>query len=248
MGLGLAMSPILFSYLGWNSSVYVASEIRNPGRNLPISLFVALAICTGLYLAVNCVYLYALPLETLTGVVDAGKASALVLFGPIGGTLVGIFVLASVVGTTNATVLLGPRIVYSMALDDLFFRGVAKVDPDFRTPVVAIWVQAAATIGILMVLGSFPSALDFTTFAILLASMADVVALFRLRRHQPERSRPYRAWGYPWVQGLYFLAMAAIAGTMIQGRPLECLLGAGMLAAGLPFYFLFAWRSRATRD
>jgi APA family basic amino acid/polyamine antiporter len=248
MGLGLAMSPVLFSYLGWNSSVYVASELRDPGRNLPISLFGALAICTGLYLAVNCVYLYALPLETLVGVVDAGKASSIVLFGPVGGTLVGLFVLASVLGTTNATVLLGPRIAYSMALDGLFFRVVRNVDPNFRTPVVAIWVQAVATIGILLVLGSFPSALDFTTFAILLASMADIVALYRLRQREPERPRPYLAWGYPWVPGLYFLAMAAIAVTMIQGRPLECLLGALMVAAGLPFYFLFKRANRAQVD
>ncbi|MCH7600457.1 MAG: amino acid permease [Myxococcales bacterium] len=248
MGLGLAMSPVLFSYLGWNSSVYVASELRNPGRNLPISLFGALAICTGLYLAINCVYLYALPLESLVGVVDAGKASALMLFGPIGGTLVGLFVLASVLGTTNATILLGPRIAYSMALDGLFFRGVQSVNPKFRTPVAAIWVQAAATIGILLVLGSFPSALDFTTFAILLASMADIVALYRLRQQQPERSRPYRAWGYPWVPGLYFLSIAAIALTMIQGRPLECLMGAGMLVAGLPFYFLFIALNRSRKS
>jgi len=199
LGFGLAMSPVLFSYLGWNSSVYVASEIRNPAR-----------------------------------------ASALVLFGPIGGTLVGLFVLASVLGTLNATVLLGPRIAYSMALDGLFFGAAGRVNPVFRTPVVAIWVQAAVTVGILLVLRTFPSALDFTTFAILLASMADVVALYRLRRRDPERPRPYRAWGYPWIPGLYFVAIAAIVATMIWGRPLECLVGIGMLVAGLPFYFLFS--------
>ncbi|MBW2391262.1 MAG: APC family permease [Deltaproteobacteria bacterium] len=240
LGFGLAMSPVLFSYLGWNSSVYVASEIRNPARNLPISLFGALAICTALYLAVNCLYLYALPLSTLIGVGDAGRASALVLFGPIGGTLVGLFVLASVLGTLNATVLLGPRIAYSMALDGLFFGAAGRVNPVFRTPVVAIWVQAAVTVGILLVLRTFPSALDFTTFAILLASMADVVALYRLRRRDPERPRPYRAWGYPWIPGLYFVAIAAIVATMIWGRPLECLVGIGMLIAGLPFYFVFS--------
>ena len=81
-GFGLAMSPVLFSYLGWNSPVYVASEIKNPGRNLPISLFGALAICTGLYLAMNCIYLYALPMAELIGVVDAGQAIAEVFFGP----------------------------------------------------------------------------------------------------------------------------------------------------------------------
>lgn len=240
MGFGLAMSPVLFSYLGWNSSVYVASEIRNPARNLPISLFGALAICTGLYLAVNCLYLYALPLETMIGVGDAGRASALALFGPIGGTLVGLFVLASVLGTLNATVLLGPRIAYSMALDGLFFGAAGKVHPVFRTPVVAIGVQAGVTIGILLVLRTFPSALDFTTFAILLASMADIVALYRLRQREPERPRPYRAWGYPWIPGLYFMATAAIVVAMVWNRPLECLVGAGMLAAGLPFYFLFS--------
>ncbi|MFT5442752.1 MAG: APA family basic amino acid/polyamine antiporter [Myxococcota bacterium] len=239
-GFGLAMSPVLFSYLGWNSSVYVASEIQNPARNLPISLFGALAICTGLYLAVNCVYLYALPLETLVGVNDAGTASALVMFGPVGGTLVGVFVLASVLGTLNATVLLGPRIAYSMALDGLFFSGADKVNPVFRTPVAAIWVQAGVTVAILLMLRTFPSALDFTTFAILLASMADIVALYRLRIREPERARPYRAWGYPFVPALYFAATLGIAVAMVIGRPLECLVGACMLAAGLPFYFLFS--------
>lgn len=246
-GFGLAMSPVLFSYLGWNSSVYVASEIKNPARNLPISLFGALAICTGLYLAVNCVYLYALPLETLIGVSDAGRASAQVFFGPIGATLVGIFVLGSVLGTLNATVLLGPRVAYSMALDGLFFGGAEKVNPIFRTPVAAIWVQAAITIAILLLLRNFPSALDFTTFAILLASMADVIALYRLRRRAPERARPYRAWGYPYVPGLYFAAMLAISAAMVWGRPLECLVGAVMLAAGLPFYFLFSNRSKSAK-
>lgn len=244
-GFGLAMSPVLFSYLGWNSSVYVASEIRNPARNVPVSLFGALAICTGLYLAVNCVYLYALPLETLIGVNDAGRASAEVFFGADAAALVGVFILVSVLNTLNATVLLGPRVAYSMALDGLFFSGAKKVNPSYQTPVVAIWVQAAATIAILLILRNFPSALDFTTFAILLASMADIVALYRLRRLQPDRKRPYRAWGYPFIPGLYFLATFGIATAMVWGRPLECLVGVGMLAAGLPFYFLFARRSRA---
>jgi len=244
-GFGLAMSPVLFSYLGWNSSVYVASEIKHPGRNLPKSLFGALAICTALYLAMNCLYLYALPLDEMVGVVDAGRASAQVFFGPVGGTLVGVFVLISVLGTLNATVLLGPRIAYSMALDGLFFGGAERVNPAFRTPVAAIWVQAIIAISILLVLRSFPSALDFTTFAILLASMADIVALYRLRQREPDRPRPYRAWGYPWIPGIYFFASLAIVLTMIWGRPLECLVGALMLAAGLPFYFFFANRSTA---
>lgn len=160
--------------------------------------------------------------------------------------IVGGIVLASVLGTLNATVLLGPRVAYSMALDGLFFGGAEKVNPVFRTPVAAIWVQAGVTIAILMLLRNFPSALDFTTFAILLASMADIVALYRLRVREPNRPRPYRAWGYPFVPGLYFAATLAISGAMVWGRPLECLVGALMLAAGLPFYFLF--KNRGERE
>ena len=92
---------------------------------------------------------------------------------------------------------------------------------------------------LLLLLRSFPSALDFTTFAVVLATSADVVALYLLRVRQPERPRPYRAWGYPVVPGLYLAANMAIAVAMVAGRPLECGVAVVMLAAGLPFYLLF---------
>ena len=239
---GQALSPILFSYLGWNASVYVASEIRDPGRNLPRSLFLGLGICAGIYLLVNGVYLYALPMDRLENVPDAGRAAGLALFGPLGGSLVGAFVLLSVLGTLNATVLVGPRIAYAMALDGLFFRGADRVHDNYRTPMSAIVVQAIVAIGLLLVLRTFPAALDFTVFAILLATSADVLALYRLRRTAPDRPRPYRAWGHPWVPGLYLLANLGIATAMLIGRPFECLLSVLLLLAGLPFYWRFVRR------
>ena len=104
---------------------------------------------------------------------------------------------------------------------------------------MAIVVQAGVAIALLLVLKSFPQVLDFTVFAIVLATLADVLALYRLRRSQPDRPRPYRAWGYPWVPALYFLANGAIGLAMLWGSPLECLISVGMLAAGLPFYLFF---------
>ena len=240
-----ALSPVLFSYLGWNASVYVASEIRAPARNLPRSLFLGLGICIVVYLLVNAVYLYALPLAELRGVPDAGQASGLALFGPLGGRLVAGFVLLSVLGTLNATVLVGPRIAYAMALDGLFFRGVDRVHARFRTPSVAIAVQAGVSVALLLLLRGFPSALDFTVFAILLATSADVLALYRLRRTRPGHPRPYRAWGHPWVPGAYLCANAAIAAAMLVGSPFECAVSLALLATGLPFYRRFARARRA---
>jgi APA family basic amino acid/polyamine antiporter len=235
----LALSPVLFSYLGWNATVYVASEIREPGRNVPLSLFLGLALCTGIYLLLNAVYLYALPVAELRGVANAGEASASVLFGGLGGRLLGGFVLISILGTLNATVLVGPRIAYAMALDGLFTKGVDRVHESYRTPGVAIVVQAGVAIGLVVLLESFPSALDYTTFAIVLATIADTAALYALRVREPERVRPYRAWGYPWVPGLYLVANLAIALGLAIGRPQEAFYGALFLAAGLPVYALF---------
>jgi APA family basic amino acid/polyamine antiporter len=246
-GFGLALSPVLFSYLGWNASVYVASEIRDPGRNVPRSLFVGLGICTAIYLLINVVYLYALPIGQLRGELRVGEAAARALFGETGGTITAALVLTSVVGCLNATILVGPRIAYAMALDGYFFRGVGLVHEKHRTPHVAIAVQAATAVALILVLRAFPSVLDYTTFAIVLATMADITALYALRWRRPERPRPYRAWGYPVVPVLYFIANGGIAGAMLWGRPKECAIALAVTATALPFYWLFALRTRATQ-
>jgi len=249
---GLALSPVLFTYLGWNAAIYVASEIKDPGRNVPRSLFYGLAICTGLYLILNAVYVYAIPLDELRHVANAGEAAARALLGPVGGTVVAVFVLASILGTLNATVLVGPRIAYAMALDHLFFRGVDATHPTFGTPHVAILLQAVVSVALLVVFQTFPnslfaSALDYTVFAIVLATMADTLALYRLRRLQPDRPRPYRAWGYPWVPALYLVANAWIAFEMLRQRPFECAVGLGVVATGWPFYAAFRRRGGGLR-
>lgn len=244
MAFGLALSPVFFSYLGWNASVYVASEIRDPGRNVPRSLFIGVGLCTVVYLLVNAVYLYAIPVDALKEVDNAGEAAAKALFGGVGGRLVAAFVLASILGTLNAMVLVGPRIAYAMALDGLFFRGVERAHAKFGTPGVSIVLQAVMASVILLALESFERALNATTFAILLATLADVAALYRLRSTQPDRPRPYRAWGYPWVPALYAVANAGVAVALLIARPKESALGLVLLALGLPFYRFFSRRAQ----
>ena len=240
---GLALSPVLFTYLGWNAPVYVASEIRNPARTLPRSLFLGLGLCTAAYLALNVIYLYARPLPALQAEPNAGAATAHALYGPLAGRLMSVFVVGSILGTLNATILVGPRIAYAMALDGLFVAGAHEVHPEYRTPHRAIVVQAIVAIVLLLVLRRFPSVLDYTTFAIVLATMADTAVLYRLRRLRPDAVRPYRAWGYPLVPALYLVANAGVALAMLIGRPLECAIGLAVLLAGWPFY-LWLGRSR----
>jgi APA family basic amino acid/polyamine antiporter len=240
---GLALSPVLFSYLGWNASVYVASEIHDPHRNVPASLFAGLGVCTVIYLVVNLAYVYALPLGALRGNPGVGEAAAQAFFGGVGGALAAGLILASIVSCLNATILVVPRIAYAMALDGLFFRGVDRVHAANQTPHVAIVAQALTAIALIVLLERFPSVLDYTTFAIVLATMADTTALYALRRRHPRRPRPYRAWGYPVVPALYLLANGGIAVAMLRGRPVECAIALAVAATGLPFYFWFARRA-----
>ena len=237
---GQALSPVLFSYLGWNACVYVASEIKDPSRNLPRSLFMGLGLCAVLYLLVNGVYLYALPPAELVASNDAGEAASRALFGPFGGTFVSAFVLVSVLGTLNATVLVGPRIAYAMALDGLFIGSVGRVHTNFQTPGIAIVVQAVVSISLVVFLETFPNALNFTVFGIILATSADTVALFALRWRQPDRIRPYRTWGYPWVPAIYLVVNLAIGAALVVGSPRESLTTMGLLAVGILVYFGFA--------
>jgi APA family basic amino acid/polyamine antiporter len=247
IAFGLALSPVLFTYLGWNAPVYVASEIRNPGRNVPGALFLGLAICTALYLLLNGLYLQVLSIGRLAGDDHAAESAATALFGDLGGTIVALLILVSIVGCLNATILVGPRIAYAMALDGLFFSGTDRVHDRLQTPHVAILVQAIVAALLVAVLRTFPSLLDYTTFAILLAAMASTSALYVLRWKRPDLPRPYRAWAYPLVPGLYFAANAAIALALLGGRPLECATALAVTATGLPFLALFARRERAAR-
>ena len=246
-GFGVALSPVLFSYLGWNASVYVAGEIESPGKNLPRSLFLGLGICTAFYLLVNGTYIYALGMQALSS--DAGPpvgfAAGKVLFGPSGSDVVAGIMLVSIFGCLNANVLVGPRIAYAMATDGLFFRGAAHLSASSQTPWIAVVVQATMATVLVLVFNKFSNALDYTTFAIVIATLADTSALYVLRFRDPDRARPYRAAGYPWVPALYILANLAIAFSMVRAKPVECLTSLGVLLAGVPVYLLFVSRRRA---
>ena len=129
-----------------------------------------------------------------------------------------------------------------MALDERFFALVDRVHVLYQTPHVAIWLQAGVASMLLIVLRSFPSVLDFTTFAIVLATIADTLALYTLRRRRPDLPRPYRAWGYPWVPAAYLVANGLVALALLRGNPLESLACLVVIASGIPFWLVFSRR------
>lgn len=236
---GVALSPVIFSYLGWNASVYVAGEIEAPEKNLPRSLFVGLAICTAIYVLVTGVFVYALGMSGLAAGKTVGFEAGQVLFGAKGSLVVTGIMLVSVFGCLNSNVLIGPRIAYAMAKDGLFLRIAARLSKR-QTPWIAIVVQGVTATVLVVAFEDLESVLDYTTFAIVLATIADTVALYVLRAREPSRPRPYRAAGYPVVPALYILANIAVGALMVRARPIECLTSIAILVAGVLVYLLFA--------
>jgi len=237
----LALIPVMFSYSGWNAAAYVAEEIRNPGRNVPIALGLGTAAVVAIYLLLNLLYLYAMPLADIAAVQN-GRLTDMVaerLFGFVAGNLLAIFTIVSIAASISAMVLAGPRVYFAMARDGAFLPSVAKVHPRYRTPARAIWAQAAWS-AVLVLSSTLSDLVDYTGFAIVLFSGVAVAALFVLRRRDPSAERPFRAWGYPYAPALFVIASAAMLLHRLWTEPAPTLYGLVIIVAGIPLYYLFA--------
>jgi APA family basic amino acid/polyamine antiporter len=177
------------------------------------------------------------------GVVRIAESAATALFGEVGGRLTAGLVLVSIVGCLNATILVGARIVYAMALDRTLPLWLANVNPRRFTPDVALLAQALVA-SLLLVTGSFDEILTYTTFAVITLMVLDGLALFRLRR-RADLDRPYEAWGYPWVPAVYVAASLGLWLNTLLERPVESGLGLLIAATALPAYAFARLRSRS---
>jgi len=242
---GVAMIAVLWTYDGWNNINFIAGEIKNPKRNLPFSLlFGTLAICV-IYVAVNYVYLYALPINELSGVTRVAEKAATALFGPTAASFISAAVVISTFGCVNGMILTGPRVYYAMAKDNLFFRKVSSVHPRFKTPGFSIFVQAVWSC-LLVFSGTYEQLFTYVVFAALLFYLVAAASVFTLRRKFPHLERPYKVWGYPFVPALYVLASVWILINTLLERPVESLAGMGIVAVGIPVYFY--WKRKATPE
>jgi len=236
VGVGLALIAVSWAFDGWNNINYVAGEIKDPARALPVALIAGVSAITFLYIMTNYVYLYALPITEMSGVVRIAETAATALFGGPMAAIISMAVMVSVFGALHGTILVGPRIYYAMAHDDLFFRGVARIHARYRTPVTSILLQAGWA-ALLTLSGSFEQLFTFVMFAQLVFWVATVCAVFTLRRTRPDMPRPYRTFGYPWTPLLFIVPTVGILLNTLLERPVESIAGILLTAVGIPAYY-----------
>jgi APA family basic amino acid/polyamine antiporter len=242
-GLGLGMVGVLWTYDGWYVMTFEAGEMRNPARDLPRGLVLGVAAVVALYVLINCVYLRALPLDTIGRTPRIGEAAAGALLGPIGARLAAALILVATFGCLAANVLCCARIYLPMAQDGLFFHALAHIHPRYRTPGASLLAQGAWSI-VLALSGTFEQLYTWVVFASVLFQGAVGAALYVLRRTRPDLPRPYRTWGYPWVTGAFVLSCLALSVVTLAQSPRESLLGVALMASGVPAFLWWRRRSR----
>jgi len=237
----LALIPVMFSYSGWNAAAYVAEEMRDPGRNVPLAMGLGTIVVVVIYVLLNLLYVYALPVASLAAVdVRVVDAVADRLFGSVIAVPLAVASAAMIAASISAMILAGPRVYYAMARDGAFFSAAARVHPTFRTPTTAILAQSLWA-GVLVLTGTFDQLVEYTGFAVVLFAGLAVTVLFVLRRREPDAERPFRAWGYPLAPLVFTGASFLIVLNAIWQSPGTSFAGLAIIAAGIPAYFLF-WR------
>ena len=249
--LAVAQVGSLFSADAWNNVTFTAGEVKNPSRNLPLSLAIGTGVVILLYVLCNVIYISVLPLHGVPSgatILDRGiqyatedrVATAVLsqMFGNAGGYIMAAAIMLSSFGCSNGLILAGARVYYAMAKDGLFFRNVAKLHPSYKTPAVSLMVQMVWTC-ILCLSGTYGQLLDYIVFAVLVFYILTIAGLFVLRRTHPDAERPYRAVGYPVLPAVYIVMAVFIDVVLLRYKPQYTWPGLFIVLIGIPVYFLW---------
>jgi len=245
----LALTPVMFkimwTYDGWSDVGAIAGEVKDPQRELPRIYLTGTVAVTLLYVAVNAVYLYMMPLAEMAGITTVAPVVMERLLGPIGAVAVTVLILVSTLGSTHGSILTGARVTFAQARDGLLFRFLGRIHPRYETPAVALWSQLVLSITALWVLKGFAEMADAFVFTMWIFYGLGGAAIFVLRIKRPDAPRPYRCWGYPVVPALFILVAIVMTGMSIYQSPKETLPWIGLLVAGIPVYFVWDRITRA---
>ena len=249
LAFGAALIPILFSYGGWQSANIIAEEMREPRRTLPLALLVGTGIVILVYVLANVVYLSVLTREGLAATTTPAADTLRRILGPRADRTIAAAIAVSALGFLDLTLLAQTRIYYAMGRDGLFLSGLARLHPRFQTPGLAIVLQAAWGI-VLVLTGTFGDLVDSVVFGDWIFFGLTVAALFLFRRRLPLAGRgpgSFRTPGYPWTPALFVAAAVVVVFSAIRANPVRSLIGTALLATGVPVYFLFARRRARVR-
>ena len=236
--VGVAMVGSLFSADAWNNITFTAGEVKNPRRNLPLSLVLGVGIVMALYMTLNVVYLSVLPIEGVQNAAEDRVATAVAagILGPIAVKLMALTIILSTCGCVNGLILMGARVYYAMALDGLFFARAGKLDPIRHTPSASLVMQCAWAC-LLTLSGRYGDLLDYVIFAVLLFYILTIAGVFVLRFTRPGMERPYKAVGYPVLPALYILSAGLIEILLLFYKPNYTWPGLIIVLLGIPVYY-----------
>jgi APA family basic amino acid/polyamine antiporter len=235
--IAAAMVGSIFSSDAWNNVTFIAGEMKNPKRNIGLSLFLGTLIVTVIYVSTNLMYLNVLPLERIAFATDDRPAveASQAIFGNSGTYVIALLIMVSTFGCNNGLILAGARVYYTMAKDGLFFKSVGTLNKH-SVPKVALWIQCIAA-SIWCLSGKYGQLLDMISFVVVLFYILTIIGIFILRKKRPDAERPYKAFGYPILPILYILMGAAFCGLLIFYKPEFTWPGLVIVLIGIPIYY-----------
>ena len=234
--LGLAMVSVLWTFDGWIFITYVAGEVKNPGRNIPLSLIFCMLIVVSIYLLLNYVLIYTLGFTGMNGSDLVVSDAAFVFLGNKGAAIVTLIILISLIGANNGFVLTSARINYAMAKDKLFFHQASQIHSKFKSPANALIIQCVWAC-LLTFTGTFNQLITYIIFASWIFYGMSAGAVIILRNKKPDMERPYKTPVYPWIPIIFILFAIFLTINTIMEAPRDAAIGAGIILAGLPMYY-----------
>jgi APA family basic amino acid/polyamine antiporter len=242
---GVALIASLWAYKGWEAATYSAGETKNPQRNLPLGILLGCLACIVLYVIAQLAYLYVIP---ASGIAKSDRIAAEAMnlaVGGAGASVISFIILFSIMGATNQNFICSPRVYFAMAKDGLFFPQIAAVHPKFLTPHVSIIAIGLWSI-VLSLSGTFEQLFTYVVFGQWIFFGLTVAAVIILRLKRPDLPRPYKTWGYPVTPVVFILAALYIAASALINQFWNAMAGLGIIVLGLPFYFIWKRRAKAS--
>jgi basic amino acid/polyamine antiporter, APA family len=236
--LGIGLIAVFWAYDGWVYITWVAGEVKEPRRNVPLAMVLGVLTVGAIYIAMNAVYVYAMPMSEIAKYETIAHAAASTLFSPAAAVWLSVMIAISCFSAAAACTLSGARVYLAMAQDGVFFKRMAGIHPRWRTPAFSLIGQGMLA-ALLTVSGHYDQLYTYVIFGMVLSYTLTVIGLFVLRWKRPDIPRPYRCAGYPWLPGIYVLVGAAWTLNTIVTRPTEAFWGATIVAAGIPGYLFW---------